>query len=278
VQLGSLNGTVVKIGARSTQVRTGDGATILVPNSRFLEQEVINWSHGDPTSRLAVPVGVAYGSDLQAARAALLEAAREEPGALKDPRPQVRLVKLGESAMELELLAWIADRREQGRIASALLFRAVASLTRRGIEIPFPQRDLNLRSPHLTRALELWIAEKGGAAAIPSAAPAANAAAPPPGGLAEIDVDALAARLRGENGVAIEDRRHLATLYPRCFVGREAVDWLVRTEELTREEAVAVGHLLVENGTIHHVLDEHPFRDGRYFYRFRADEETRVSA
>jgi len=99
-------------------------------------------------------------------------------------------------------------------------------------------------------------------------------AAPSPaaGSLPEIDLDALAARLRGANGVAIEDRRHLATVYRRCFVGKEAVDWLVRSEELTRDEAVAVGQRLIENGTIHHVLDEHPFRDGRYFYRFRADE------
>jgi hypothetical protein len=86
------------------------------------------------------------------------------------------------------------------------------------------------------------------------------------------DLAAVVARLRGPSGLDIEDRRHLLSVYRRCFVGREAVDWLTHHEGLTRSDAVRLGQALVDRGTIHHVLDEHPFRDADLFYRFRADE------
>jgi hypothetical protein len=85
-------------------------------------------------------------------------------------------------------------------------------------------------------------------------------------------VDGLIAEMRGANGLAIQDRRHLLSTYPKCFVGTEAVEWLMRARDLTRDEAVHLGQTLVDRGIIHHVLDEHPFRDGHYFYRFYADE------
>jgi len=78
--------------------------------------------------------------------------------------------------------------------------------------------------------------------------------------------------MRGSDGVAIHDRRHLLRWYPRCFVGSQAVDWLVHNEGLTRDEASHVGKLLFDRGDVHHVLDEHVFRDDHLFYRFRADD------
>jgi hypothetical protein len=78
--------------------------------------------------------------------------------------------------------------------------------------------------------------------------------------------------MRGDDGVDIADRRHLLSHYPRCFVGTEAVEWLMRAEDLSRDEAIRLGQRLVDRGLLHHVLDEHPFRDGPYFYRFFADE------
>jgi hypothetical protein len=84
--------------------------------------------------------------------------------------------------------------------------------------------------------------------------------------------------MRRPGGVAILDRRHLLRLYPKCFVGSEVVDWLVRSEGLTRDEAAQVGKLLMDRGDVHHVLDEHPFLDGRLFYRFRVDEMRDMGA
>src|SRR6185369_5160451 len=89
VQIGELMGTVERIGARSTEVWTLDRVSIIVPNAHLLEKEVVNWSHGDPVSRIHVPVSIEYGADLRRARAAMLEAARTHRDVLRDPRPAV---------------------------------------------------------------------------------------------------------------------------------------------------------------------------------------------
>jgi hypothetical protein len=78
--------------------------------------------------------------------------------------------------------------------------------------------------------------------------------------------------VRRPDGVATAERRHLLSVHPRSSVGREAVDWLVAREGLTRPEAVRLGERLVGLGLVHHVLDEHGFRDANLFYRFHADE------
>lgn len=154
IALGDLVGSVERIGARSTEVRTLNGLTIVVPNSRFLENEVINWSHGSPLSRIEVPVGVAYGSPIEAVRQALLEAAQTCPLALETPAPQVWFQAFGASSLDFSLLVWIADPRQQFYLRSELNYRIHQTLERHGIEIPFPQQDLHLRSPHLDRLAE----------------------------------------------------------------------------------------------------------------------------
>ena len=78
--------------------------------------------------------------------------------------------------------------------------------------------------------------------------------------------------MRAPSGVEICDRRHRLRVYPRCFVGSDAVAWLVRNEGLRHDQAIAVGELLVERNLVHHVLDEHTFHDDALFYRFRADD------
>lgn len=146
VEVGELMGTVERISVRSTEIRTLDEISIIVPNSRFLESEVINWSHGSPVSRLKLPVGVAYGSNLTAVRGALIDAAKEHPDVLAQPAPKVFFVGLGESSLDFNLLVWIAEPRKQFLIKSDLYFRIETILRHRDIEIPFPQRDLHVRS------------------------------------------------------------------------------------------------------------------------------------
>jgi hypothetical protein len=92
------------------------------------------------------------------------------------------------------------------------------------------------------------------------------------------DLARLVERMQEPRGVPIEDRRHLLSVYPRCFVGSEAVDWLLRAAEMTRADAVALGQRLVERGFVRHVLDEHGFRDGRFFYRFREEPSAPAGA
>jgi small-conductance mechanosensitive channel len=284
VNVGEHAGTVVRVGARSTEIRTTDRVTLLIPNSRFLETEVVNWSHGDPLSRIHIPVGVAYGSDVPRVRRVLLEAASRHPLVSSDPRPQVQLRRFGESSLDFELLVWTRDPESQMHLTSDLNFRIEEALRRHAIQIPFPQRDLHVRSPALDAVLAAWRAapaagevEVAAGAAVASEASGNAPAALPltdrhPEDWDESEIAALASRLRGPGGVPVQDRRHLLTVHPRCFVGREAVDWLVREEGLARAEAVALGMRLVEQGLVHHVLDEHGFRDGHFFYRFREEQ------
>ncbi len=285
VEVGSFAGTVQRIGARSTVVLTQDRVSILVPNSRFLETEVINWSHGDPVSRLRLPLGVAYGSPVARVREALLEVARAHPDVLDDPEPEVDLERFGESALEFELEVWIKDPRRQNKLRSELNYGIEAALRRRGIDIPFPQRDLHLRSTQFDRLVDLWSrmalgVEGAEAARPPAAAPEEER---PEDSLAvrrvwtDEDLRSVVERMRGPDGIPIRDRRHLLNVYPRCFVGREAIDWLQRQAKLSRKEALAVGRLMMERGILHHVLDEHGFEDGNLFYRFFADEAGAAS-
>ncbi|MFW6358267.1 MAG: mechanosensitive ion channel family protein [Chroococcales cyanobacterium] len=149
VEVGSLIGTVERINVRSTEIHTLDDITIIVPNSRFLDSEVINWSHHSSTSRLKIPVGVAYGSNLSTVRSALIEAAKDHPDVLSDPQPRVFFRGFGDSSLDFDLLVWINDPPKQFRIKSDLYFRIEALLRHRDVEIPFPQRDLHVRSGNL---------------------------------------------------------------------------------------------------------------------------------
>ncbi len=281
VEVGGYAGTVQRVGGRSTSIRTLDRVSILVPNSRFLETEVINWSHGDPLSRLRIPISVAYGSPPARVRAALLGVARQHREVLADPRPEVQLTSFGESGVNYELLVWTGHPQRQNQLRSDLNFGIQAALAREGVEIPFPQHDLHLRSSHLDRIAELWGRERLASAAEEPLVAGRDQQAKPEHLEAPVlrrswsgeELEALAQRMRSpEDGVRIADRRHLLQTYARCFVGREAVEWLREHEAISREEAVEVGNLMLERGLLHHVLDEHPFEDSGLFYRFRADE------
>jgi small-conductance mechanosensitive channel len=281
VQVGDLVGTVVRIGARSTEIRTADRVSILVPNSHLIEHQVVNWSHEDPTSRVHLPIDVASDSNLRQVRAALLEAARGHPEVLADPRPEVQFHGFGENGISLELLIWTRDPRQQVRLRSDLYYRIEPLLRRYGIRVPSPQREVHLRAPKIERAVDTWRLQM-----FPDVESGLDADTTPGDSVADVPEDAevdppvwndgglaaLVDRMRGLGGVTILDRRHFLRVYPRCFIGREAIDWLTRHERLTRDEAVALGRLLVERGLVRHVLDEHDFKNTELFYRFAADE------
>jgi potassium-dependent mechanosensitive channel len=149
VDFDDVKGTVTRIGSRSTEIRTLDQVSIIVPNSRFLDNEIINWSHGNPVSRIRLPVGVAYRSDPMQVKLALLEACRQNQEILATPSPQVFFLGFGDNSLKFELLVWIAQPNRQLVIKSDLYFEIEASLRHHQIEIPFPQRDLHIRSGSL---------------------------------------------------------------------------------------------------------------------------------
>ncbi len=147
VEVSGIAGRVVKISLRSTTVITNDNITMIVPNADFISQTVTNWSHGDPKVRIRVPIGVAYGSDIQLLEKVLLEIADENPKALKDPKPSVLFDSFGDNSLNFELALWTASMTTRPRrFISTLNFAIEKKLRENNIEIPFPQRDLHLRS------------------------------------------------------------------------------------------------------------------------------------
>ena len=155
VEINQYMGTVEYIGPRSTLIRTLDQISIIVPNSRFLESEVINWSHHNPISRLHIPVGVAYNSEVQLVKTALLEAAQKCSEVLTFPAPQVLFLGFGDSAINFELLVWIKQPQKQPIIKSELYFAINSSFEHYQIEIPYPQQDLHLYSGKLPVQLSI---------------------------------------------------------------------------------------------------------------------------
>lgn len=146
VQIGDLLGTVETISIRSTILRTLDGVVVIVPNIKFVESLIVNWSYKDTKCRLHIPVGVAYGSDPVLVTEALLTAARMEPGVLSKPSPKVWFTSFGDSCLNFELLTWIDYPQDSEPIKSSLHFLIEHELRQRRIEIPFPQRDLWIKN------------------------------------------------------------------------------------------------------------------------------------
>lgn len=150
IEVDDVNGKVISIGARSTQIRTNDNVTIIVPNSKFISENVVNWSFSNQSVRFRVPVGVAYDSDLRLVRKLLLEVADRNPDVLREPRPAVRLIKFGDSSIDLQLWVWTREKLQRKMAFISDLNFAIWEIFRENnIEIPFPQTDLHIRSGKL---------------------------------------------------------------------------------------------------------------------------------
>lgn len=146
VEVGDTRGTVRSIHARATVVTTLDNVDILVPNGQFITENVVNQTYGDRFVRVRVNVGVAYGSDTDRVRRTLLAVAAAHPRIAREEDTVVLFRDFGESSLDFTLLFWIPEPRDQWRIASEIRFAIDAAFRENGIEIPFPQRDLHLKS------------------------------------------------------------------------------------------------------------------------------------
>ncbi|MBL4640931.1 MAG: mechanosensitive ion channel [Verrucomicrobiales bacterium] len=147
IEVAGVAGRVTKMQLRSTTVVTNDNITMIVPNADLISNTVTNWSHGDPKVRIRVPVGVAYGSDLKLLQQLLLEAAGEHPKALRDPSPVVLFTEFGDSSLNFELGVWTQEMTATPvHFTSEMNFIIEQKLRENDIEIPFPQRDLHVRS------------------------------------------------------------------------------------------------------------------------------------
>lgn len=139
-------GTVRKIGLRSTLIETFDRSELIVPNSQFISGKVTNWTRSNHIARIKIAVGVAYGSDVELVLSLLKEAGQTDPRVLVNPEPNPLFLRFGESALEFELHTWIADVKDLLSVRSHLCQEIASRFRLAGIEIPYPQRDLHLRS------------------------------------------------------------------------------------------------------------------------------------
>ena len=147
VQVEALQGDVIHIGTRGTWVRTNDNVVMIVPNSEFIENRVTNWTANDRQVRIVVPLGVSYDSNPAEVRDLLLDVARSHQDVMNHPPPDVIFIGFGDSSLDFELRVWTTKQVQTPKIISSDLYFAIfEAFGKNDIEIPFPQRDLHIRS------------------------------------------------------------------------------------------------------------------------------------
>lgn len=145
IEVGDISGDVIKISARSTTVVTNDNISVIIPNSKFIDDQVINWSHNDRMVRFNFAVGVSYKEDPQKVKRVLMEVAKENKNILNSPEPDVLFEKFDDSSLNFNLRVWTSDYiNKPGVLKSQLYYEIFRRFSLEGIEIPFPQRDIHI--------------------------------------------------------------------------------------------------------------------------------------
>jgi small-conductance mechanosensitive channel len=146
IEVAGITGQVRQIRARSTVIVTNDNIAMIVPNEKFIDSPVTNWTHTDRRVRFRLPIGVAYDSDVNKVREALVAAAREHPATLSEPAPDAFLQKFGDNSIDFELVVWSEEMSQRpSRFRSDLNYLICKHLAAAGISIPFQQHDLHIR-------------------------------------------------------------------------------------------------------------------------------------
>ncbi len=146
VQFGDMGGEVTGIGIRASTLRTWEGADVIVPNGMLTANQLVNWTYDDPKRRVDVNVGVSYASDPKQVLDLLLGVAADHPDIIRDPAPIALFVAFGDNSLNFTLRGWTMCSDRFLMVRSELTTAVFAALQKAGIEIPFPQRDLHVRS------------------------------------------------------------------------------------------------------------------------------------
>jgi small-conductance mechanosensitive channel len=155
IEVGAVVGEVTRIGIRSSTVRTFAGAEVIVPNATLISAEVTNWTLSDRRRRIELSVGVAYGTPPRKVVDLLLGVVRDRPGVLADPAPVALFLRFGESTLDFVLRFWTANFDQWPALASEVMISLCEGLEREGIRVPFPQRDLHVRTIDAARAVAI---------------------------------------------------------------------------------------------------------------------------
>ncbi len=153
VTVGDLTGNVSRMQMRATTITDFDRREMIVPNKKFITDNVINWTLSDPISRIVLPVGVAYGTDVAQVQRILLKIAERNPSVMKEPAPSTLFKGFGESTLDIRLHVFIPKRDVYTIVLNELNSAIVTELRRAGISIAFPQRDLHIKSVESLAAL-----------------------------------------------------------------------------------------------------------------------------
>lgn len=153
IEVGDVQGDVISISFRATQVLTNDNISIIVPNSEFISSKVINWSHNDRNIRFRIPVGVSYNEDPQKIKKILLEVADKNTHILKQPEPSVLFDEYADSSLNFYLAVWTTTHTDKPSVLkSELYFEIFQKFKEHKVEIPFPQRDIHIKTQPITFA------------------------------------------------------------------------------------------------------------------------------
>ncbi len=154
VIVGENEGLVRRISVRATEIQTFDRSSMIIPNSELITGTVVNWTHGDSVARVTINVGVSYDSDAQAVHDLLLEIGKAHPKTLEIPRVRVVFEDFGASSLDFTLRVYIADVMDQLELRTDLRLEILKRFREENIEIPFPQRDLHIKSGLPAQAAE----------------------------------------------------------------------------------------------------------------------------
>jgi small-conductance mechanosensitive channel len=146
IEVDGMVSKVKQIGIRTSKVVNRDGIHVIIPNSKIVSNTVINWSTNGTSTRFSLEAGVAYGSDVQLVKKVLLDCAERHNEVLNNPKSFVRFTQFADSSLNFELMFWSKSRFRIEDVKSDLRFMIYAEFARNGISIPFPQRDIHIRS------------------------------------------------------------------------------------------------------------------------------------
>lgn len=146
ITVGDTEGDVVNINIRSTTIKSLNNISIIVPNSEFISSSVINWSHSDKKIRVDLGIGVSYNSNLDLVLKVLKDIAVAHPEIINKPEPEVHLRNFGDSSWDMQLRFWIENPKRHYYVRSDINCEIVRKFRENNIEIPYPQRDLHVRS------------------------------------------------------------------------------------------------------------------------------------
>ena len=147
IDVGSVTGDVTKISSRATTINNNDNISIIIPNADVINKQVINWSHNDRNVRFGIPVGVSYKEDPAKIKEILLKVAAAHKGVLKKPAPEVLFVQYGDSSLDFDLKVWTNRYTDRPIVLKSELYYSIfEKFKEHNVEIPYPQRDLHIRS------------------------------------------------------------------------------------------------------------------------------------